>query len=117
MATYACSECGVRQEGPGECPEGHGPLLDLSDDEIRVMLVEEEDRQAMRRTQKMVAVAMPLGLGTLWMLEYIPGFTKIVNFVPFVPFAGLIIWAICLTALWLFILGKAFPFKRHFADL
>lgn len=117
MSAYACAECGLRTESPGECPEGHGPLLDLSDDDIRLMLVEEEDRDAMRRTRKMIFLAMPLGLVSLWMIEHLPAARKFVNFIPFIPFGGTIIWAIGLTALWLFILGKVFPFKRKFADL
>ena len=115
---YACMDCGSRQAAAGDCSKcGKGPLMDLRDREVRLALVDDDDRRRSKRDRQMIAVSIPIALGAFGVLCLVPGFTLIFWALPgplFVKFiAAVSAGAYGLSRLLL----RVFPVRQHFQDL
>ncbi len=64
---FVCMDCGARATAAGECGAcGQGPLLDASKPDIRLWLLEEDERRRQERDRKLlwpsVLLSMVVGL-------------------------------------------------------
>jgi hypothetical protein len=115
---FACMDCGSRQSGAGNCSKcGEGPVLDLRDSEVRLTLVENDDRRRSRRDHRMILVSIPIALATFGGLCLVPGFTLVFWAIPgpmFLKFIfGIAAGGFAISRLLL----RLFPVKQHFRDL
>jgi hypothetical protein len=111
-------DCGSRQAAAGDCTKcGKGPVMDLKDREVRLALVDDDDRRRSHRDRRMVVVAIPIALATFGLLCLIPGFTVLFWALPgplFIKFiAGISAGAYGISRL----LVRWFPARQHFKDL
>jgi hypothetical protein len=115
---FACMDCGSRQAAAGDCSKcGKGPVMDLSDGEVRLALVDDDDRRRSGRDRRMVVVSIPIALATFGLLCLVPGFTVLFWALPG-PFlikfiAGVSAGAYGISRLLL----RLFPVRQHFKDL
>ena len=68
---YFCERCSGRYAAGGDCPKCKDePLLDLVDDEVRIMLESMDDRAKMKRYSMLlvlvIVLTMPLSLGLIF---------------------------------------------------
>lgn len=72
---YYCESCRRRFGASGDCPRCPGePLLDLADDDVRLMLEEATDRARMRRYSIVLGIVLVASMPVSIFLAFFIGF-------------------------------------------
>jgi hypothetical protein len=67
---YACSDCGVRQAGAGDCGScGNGPVLDLRNSNVPARLIEQDLQLKLARQNRQRILSVGVALGYMMALD------------------------------------------------
>lgn len=70
---FICMDCGKQAADGGRCTGcGEDPLLDLRDPEVRMALMDDDERRLQKRDHQMILIAVPIAMvifGALMLLS------------------------------------------------
>ncbi|MCA9557774.1 MAG: hypothetical protein H6704_17530 [Myxococcales bacterium] len=114
---FACGTCSARYAAVGTCTTCRDePLLDLRDGDIRLMLVEDDDRRVLGRQRTLLVGAIPFGVAaTIAAGEFVPGASAMIKSLPFG--FGFILSSVGLTMGLAGLAGRKLSIRRRFPDL
>lgn len=114
---FACGTCAARFASNGTCTTCRDePLLDLRDGDVRLMLVDDDDRRVQGRQRTLLVGAIPFGVAaTIAAGEFVPGASAMIKSLPFG--FGFILSSVALTMGLAGLAGRKLSIRRRFPDL